>query len=88
MIVDNLNLLSATVTPCEANPPLIIDSDRVLSLAVTLKRFEPIAWRLTQIVQCADAIKQQQLTTSLPFEGTKTWHIFIREQARRRCVPE
>ena len=88
MIVDDVNLFSAALAPYEANPPLIVDSDRVLSLAVALKRFEPIAWRLTQIVQCADAIEQQQLTTSLPFNGAKTRHVLIRKQARRRCVPE
>jgi hypothetical protein len=88
MIVDDLNLLSATITPYEANPPLIVDADRVLSLAIALKRFEPIARRLTQIVQCADAIEQQQLATGLPLDGTKTGQVLIRKQARRRCVPE
>ena len=57
MIVDDLNLFSAAFAPYEANPLLIVDSDRVLSLAVALKCFESIARRLTQIVQCADAIE-------------------------------
>src|ERR1700722_14516898 len=88
MIVDDLNLFGGAIAPDETNPPLVVDSDRVLSLAVALKRFEPIAWRLTQIVQCADAIEQQQLTTSLAFNGAKTRHVLIRKQARRYCVPE
>jgi hypothetical protein len=88
MIVDDLNLLSAAIAPYEANPPLIVDSDRVLASAVALERFEPIARRLTQIIQCADAIQQQQLATGLPLNGTKTGHVLIRKQARRRRVPE
>jgi hypothetical protein len=88
MIVDDLNLFGGAIAPDETNPPLIVDSDRVLSLAVALKRFEPIARRLTQIVQCAAAIEQQQLSTGLPLNGAKTGHVLIRKQARRRCVPE
>jgi hypothetical protein len=88
MIVYDLNLFSAVIAPHKADAPLIVDSDRVLPQAIALKRFEPIAWRLTQIVQRTDAIEQQQFATGLPFNCAKTGHILIRKQARRRCVPE
>jgi hypothetical protein len=88
MIVDDFDLFSAAIAPYEANPPLIVDSDRVLPLSIALERFEPVARRLTQIVQCADAVEQQQLAPGLPLNGAKTGHVVIRKQARRRCVPE
>ena len=88
MVVDNLNLFGAAVAPYEAYPPLVVDPDRVLSLTVALECLEPIARRLTQIIQRTGVVEQQQLTTRLPFDGTKSRYILVRQQALRRCVPE
>lgn len=60
----------------------------MLSLAVALKRFEPVAWRLTQIIQRAGTIQQHKLAARLPLDGTEARYVLVREQARRRRVPE
>lgn len=51
MVVDDLNVLGTAIAPYEAYPPLVVNADRMPSLTVALECFEPIAWRLTQIIQ-------------------------------------
>jgi hypothetical protein len=51
IVVDNFNVISCTLTPCKANPPLIIDADAVLSLPVAAQLLQPITRRLLQITQ-------------------------------------
>jgi hypothetical protein len=50
MIVDDFNVLCA-VTPSEADAPLIVDADTVLSFAVTFECFQPVAGRNAEIVE-------------------------------------
>jgi hypothetical protein len=51
VIVDNLDIFRSRVRPSEYDPPLVVDSDRMLASQVTLKRLQPISWRHRQIVQ-------------------------------------
>ena len=88
MVVDDLNKFSAAVAPYEANPPLVVDSDRMLSLTIAPKRFEPVTRRLPQIVECTGSVENQQLAARLPFDGAKARYILVREQARCCGVPE
>ena len=46
----NLHIVGAAFTEYEAEPPLLVDADAVLSLAISRERFEPIARRNTQIL--------------------------------------
>jgi hypothetical protein len=39
MIVNNFNLLCMTINPNEANTPLVVDADAVLSSAVAAQSF-------------------------------------------------
>ncbi len=46
MVVDDFNSLGVSVDKTKANTVLLIDSDRVLAVAVTRERFEAIArWK-------------------------------------------
>jgi hypothetical protein len=51
MVVHNLNVVRVAVAPDEAQPPLIVDADAVLSDAIACQRLQPIAGRLTEIFQ-------------------------------------
>jgi hypothetical protein len=53
MIIDDLDIdgTGGTFRPFEANPPLVIDADAVLALAVALERFEPIAGQSGKVFQ-------------------------------------
>jgi len=52
MVVDDFHIewLVAIVGPFEANAPLIVDSNAVLTCAITPELFEAISWRLAKIV--------------------------------------
>jgi len=46
VVVDDFNSLGVSVDKTKANTVLLIDSDRVLAVAVTRERFEAIArWK-------------------------------------------
>lgn len=67
MIVDDFYITRTSRGPDEANAPLIVDPDAVLSRAVTAKRFEPVArWHL-EFVRIECRIHQQQLN-SIPVD--------------------
>lgn len=51
MIINDLNLKSIAIFPNEADSPLIIDSNTVLSKPVALQLLQPIRWRNPQRVQ-------------------------------------
>jgi hypothetical protein len=50
VVLRNLYILGAVFAKYEAEPPLLVDTDAVLSLAISRKCLEPIAWRDTQIL--------------------------------------
>ena len=52
MIVNDLHLLWSSVRPREADPPLVVDSDAVLTDSTALERFEPVAWWNPKIIEC------------------------------------
>ena len=43
--------------PLEANPELVVDPDRMLSLAVAAKRFKPVAGRQPKVAQIDGGIE-------------------------------
>ncbi len=45
MIVNNLDIPNVTIRPPEANAPLSVDADRVLSFAITFQRLKTITRR-------------------------------------------
>jgi hypothetical protein len=50
VIIRNLDIKSITVSPCEANPELIVNPDAELSFALCLQRFETVTGRNSQVV--------------------------------------
>ena len=71
MVIYDLNLVGVVVAPDEANPPLVVDANAVLAMAIAPKRLQAIPGRLLEIVQPADAIQIEQLAPCHPLEGTK-----------------
>jgi len=66
MIVANLAVVRVAVDEPKTDPPLIIDGDGVLALAVTLERMEAIAgWHL-QIVQARRQVDILQFACGSP----------------------
>jgi hypothetical protein len=69
VVVDDLNVnrTRRSARPCEANPPLIVDSYRKLSGAISFKRFQPISRQSRQISQTRRSI--QSVKTKLGLFG-------------------
>jgi hypothetical protein len=48
VIIDDLDIERVTVTPTETDPPLLVDPQAVLALAIALQRLELVrAWNRT-----------------------------------------
>src|SRR5690242_15808482 len=61
VVVDDLDFVGMFISPYEADPPLIVDADRVLSLAITFQGFEPVRRRDAQILEPPGAVDETQL---------------------------
>ncbi len=53
MVVYNLNILRSCISPAEANAPLIVNADAVLSAAFSLQRFKMITRRNAEVSKSA-----------------------------------
>jgi hypothetical protein len=62
VVVGNLNIIGVTIVPSKANPPLIIDSNAVLTLAVSRQSFEPISWGRSEICEVSGIVNLRQLS--------------------------
>src|SRR5689334_1344584 len=56
VVIDNFYVVCVSVTPDETDPPLIVNSDTVLPVPVTFKRFKPIPWRGRHVSQFGSAV--------------------------------
>jgi hypothetical protein len=61
VVVHDLHARCGDIAPLEANPPLIVDTDAVLSMPVTVQRFQTIARRNTQIVELFGGVNNEKL---------------------------
>ena len=61
MVVNDLNPFWTSVAPPEADTPLIIDSDTVLSCSITAQMLEPVARRNPKILETTRGVNLPQL---------------------------
>jgi hypothetical protein len=61
VIVGDFHIEGITVFPAEANPPLIVDPDAVLTLSIPGKPFEAIPGRHSQIGQGIGCVEHEEL---------------------------
>lgn len=64
MIIHNFHVFGARNRPAEADPELIVNSDAVLSLAVTLEGFKPVAGRNAKVFGSTSNLQLSQLAPS------------------------
>jgi hypothetical protein len=63
MVINDLHIERVSVLPPEADAPLLIDADTVLSLAIALQRFQLIRRRNYEIAQINGTVQILQLLT-------------------------
>lgn len=61
MVVNDLNPFWTSVSPLEADMPLIIDSDTVLPRTITAQKLKPVARRNPKILQATRGVNLPQL---------------------------
>lgn len=63
MVVDDGDLGDIALLPAEADAPLIVDADAVLTTPIAFQRFQPIGRRDTQILETGSGIEHAQLAS-------------------------
>ena len=61
MRIDYLDAEGVRSLPTEADAPLLVDTDAVLSRAIALEHFQPVAGRNQQLFQPRRRVQQSQL---------------------------
>jgi hypothetical protein len=61
MVIHNSNVARVFTVPAEANAPLVVDADAMLSGAIAFQGFQAVAGRQGQVTQFAGAIKLREL---------------------------
>lgn len=61
MIVRDLDADRVPVAPREANPPLVVDRNAPLALAVSRQRVQPVPWRDSQIREADGRVDDEEL---------------------------
>lgn len=61
MVVDDFHIVGVAVPPYEADAILIIDSNAVLALALTVQSLQPVSGGDIQIIQCHGGMQQKEL---------------------------
>jgi hypothetical protein len=83
MIVDDLHIISVSVSPSEADSPLIIDPDTIGSGSIPLQLFEAIVRRNSQIVQPEGPMQIEQFPSSDALDRLKPAHRLVLKQPLR-----
>ena len=61
MVVDDFDLVRVSVFPDEADAPLVVDANAVLTFPFSAKRFEAISRRHSQVIQDLGCRKLRKL---------------------------
>jgi len=88
MVVNNLYFVRVSASPDEANAPLVVDADAVLSLAVAVERLKAIARWGSQVTQRNSGIQLAELPERHRLDGAKARDPFSLVEALRVLRPE
>jgi hypothetical protein len=68
MIVHDLDVVGRVVSPDEANAPLIVDPDRVLTPTITMERFEAVSRGDPEIFHGRRGMEEEELAIGRPLD--------------------
>jgi hypothetical protein len=66
VVVAEFDIVRVSVLPAEADPPLVVHANAVLSFAVARKCLEPVARRDTQIVEAKSGVYEKEFSMCPP----------------------
>ena len=61
MIIDDLDAFRRAFAPGEADSPLIVDPDTVLTLPVTAQSLKPVSWNCRHVLQLPGIVQHPEL---------------------------
>ena len=73
--------------PFKTDPPLIVNADALLALAISDQRFEAVAWQCGEIAQRCDRLHSIELETRRPFKARKRLYVFSGSEVSGPVVP-
>jgi hypothetical protein len=83
MIIHDLDIVRITLSPGKADPPLVIDTNTVLSPPITFQCLQPISRRDPQITERCGTVENQKLPSRSPFNATEPQYVLIEKQRFR-----
>jgi len=66
MVINNFNIVGVAVLKAKANPPLLVDADAPLSLAVSCEGFKAVSWRHAQGFDTGGGVEPSELVPRGP----------------------
>jgi hypothetical protein len=88
MIIDDFDELGAAIAPFEANPPLVVDANAVLTATNALQCFQPIARRSAQIAQLRGGVDHVKLAAGHVCNRSEPRHGFAAEKCLGAPISE
>jgi len=71
MIVGDFDAVGGAIAPFKANPPLVVDPNAVLPLAVSAQAFQTVAGQRRQNSQIVGCIEHVELPKRRTFDGAE-----------------
>ncbi len=68
MVIHNFDIMSISITPDEADSPLVIDPDAMLSLSISFQRLKAVSRWDEQEVQVRCGVKLDKFAESPPLD--------------------
>jgi hypothetical protein len=69
MVVHNFNFMGIAFMPAEANPPLVVHTNAMLTLTTALQCFEPVARRHDHVPQFRGRVQCQEFASGASLNG-------------------
>src|ERR1019366_1238299 len=60
-IIDDLDAFRRALAPDEADSPLIVDPDTILTLSVTAESLKPVSWHCRHVLQFPGVVQHPKL---------------------------
>jgi hypothetical protein len=77
MVVDDFHFVTISIAPDKTDSPLVVDPNRMLSVAIASQNFQLISGRRCQYMQLRRCMKLEQFANCDTLNGPKTLGVLI-----------
>ena len=83
MVIDDFDIKCMSIRPAKTDPPLVVDADAVLALAVAFQRFQPVSGRRTQVLELARLAQIKEFAARRPLDRAEARDLPVIKQRFR-----